>query len=199
MTNNTIELPSETLQKYILDAYFTSSDIKRLEKYSDNMSDYHLIMDLVPYLARLYYLNLMSDVHFSRIQSTILLSLGLQHKTIDQIVEKLNKSSENNDVLESPQILGLLNHIIRKATKYFNQILKNHVGDSFNETKNSIHKSVKEQKIILKRLKEKPAKTIATRESIITSSNNDVIKTFNKQNISNMMKKKKAKKRKHSL
>jgi len=33
------------------------------------MADYHLIMDLVPSLARLYFLNMMGDTHFSAVQS----------------------------------------------------------------------------------------------------------------------------------
>lgn len=37
--------------------------------YSNNMADYHLIMDLLPSLARLYFLNMMGDTHFSAAQS----------------------------------------------------------------------------------------------------------------------------------
>lgn len=37
--------------------------------YSNNMADYHLIMDLIPSLARLYFLNMMGDTHFSAVQS----------------------------------------------------------------------------------------------------------------------------------
>jgi len=37
--------------------------------YSNNMADYHLIMDLLPSLARLYFLNMMGDIHFSAAQS----------------------------------------------------------------------------------------------------------------------------------
>lgn len=37
--------------------------------YSNNMADYHLIMDLLPSLARLYFLNMMGNTHFSAAQS----------------------------------------------------------------------------------------------------------------------------------
>lgn len=37
--------------------------------YSNNMADYHLIMDLLPSLARLYFLNMMDDIHLSAVQS----------------------------------------------------------------------------------------------------------------------------------
>jgi len=52
-----------------MNVYFTSYDLKRLQMYSNNMADYHLIMDLVPSLARLYFLNMMGDTHFSAVQS----------------------------------------------------------------------------------------------------------------------------------
>lgn len=56
------------LSKETLDVYFTSYDLKRLQMYSNNMADYHLIMDLLPSLARLYFLNMMGDTHFSAAQ-----------------------------------------------------------------------------------------------------------------------------------
>lgn len=46
-----------------------SYDIKRLEMYSNNLVDYHLITDLMPSLARMYFLNQMDDVHLSAVQS----------------------------------------------------------------------------------------------------------------------------------
>jgi len=57
------------LSKTELDAYLTKYDLKRLEMYSKNLVDYHLIMDLIPALARLYFLNRMGDAHLSAVQS----------------------------------------------------------------------------------------------------------------------------------
>lgn len=57
------------LSKMELDVYLTKYDIKRLEMYSNNLVDYHLVMDLVPALARLYFLNCMGDTCFSAVQS----------------------------------------------------------------------------------------------------------------------------------
>jgi N-acetyltransferase 10 len=134
LTNNNIKLSGENLGKNILDMYFTSYDVGRLEKYSNNMSDYHLIMDLVPPLARLYFFNLMGNMNFSPVQSAILLSLGLQYKNVDQIVEELNKSSTNDaNILLSSQVLGLFNRIISRSTKYLNDIIKADVGNSLKE------------------------------------------------------------------
>ncbi|KAL2712670.1 RNA cytidine acetyltransferase [Vespula squamosa] len=114
LTNKAVPGESITLIKEILDVYFTSYDLKRLDMYSNNMADYHLIMDLLPSLARLYFLNMMGDIHFSPAQLAILLGLGLQHKTVDKLSEELN--------LPSSQLLGLFNRIIRKSVQYLNSI-----------------------------------------------------------------------------
>jgi N-acetyltransferase 10 len=37
--------------------YLTPYDLKRLELYTKNMADYHLIMDLVPAISKIYFLN----------------------------------------------------------------------------------------------------------------------------------------------
>ena len=37
--------------------------------YCNNLVDYHLIMDLVPHLARLYFLNRLGETHLSAVQS----------------------------------------------------------------------------------------------------------------------------------
>jgi len=38
-----------------LERYISLFDLKRLESYSKNLVDFHLIMDLVPTLAKLYF------------------------------------------------------------------------------------------------------------------------------------------------
>ncbi|KAG5328946.1 NAT10 acetyltransferase, partial [Acromyrmex heyeri] len=119
LINKTISLESVTLSKETMNVYFTSYDLKRLQMYSNNMADYHLIMDLVSSLARLYFLNMMGDTHFSAVQSAILLGLGLQHKTVDKLAEELN--------LPSSQLLGLFNRIIRKSIQYFNRVAEKYI------------------------------------------------------------------------
>ncbi|XP_003693902.1 RNA cytidine acetyltransferase [Apis florea] len=117
--NKSITLETTTLTKNILDIYFTSYDLKRLSMYSNNMADYHLIMDLLPSLARLYFLNMIDDIHLSAVQSAILLGLGLQHKTVDTLAKELD--------LPTTQLLGLFNRIIRKFIQYFNKITENFI------------------------------------------------------------------------
>jgi len=43
------------LSKAELDLFLTAHDLNRLEKYAHNMVDYHMVMDLMPTLARLYF------------------------------------------------------------------------------------------------------------------------------------------------
>ena len=47
--------------------YVTPYDMKRLDLYSKNMVDYHLIMDLLPHVAKLYFTDKMS-IHLSTAQ-----------------------------------------------------------------------------------------------------------------------------------
>ena len=55
------------LQVSELELYCTKYDLQRLELYSRNMADYHLIMDLVPAVARLHTLNRLQS-HLSAVQ-----------------------------------------------------------------------------------------------------------------------------------
>ena len=69
-----------------LNVLLTPFDIKRLESYANNMLDYHVIMDLLPTVAMLYFeRRLGPDMRLSAVQSSILLSLGLQRKNIEDV------------------------------------------------------------------------------------------------------------------
>uniref|UniRef100_D4AEB4 RNA cytidine acetyltransferase n=1 Tax=Rattus norvegicus TaxID=10116 RepID=D4AEB4_RAT len=97
-----------------LEALFLPYDLKRLEMYSRNMVDYHLIMDLIPAISRLYFLNQLGDLALSAAQSALLLGMGLQHKSVDQLEKEIE--------LPSGQLMGLFNRIIRKVVKLFNDV-----------------------------------------------------------------------------
>ncbi|XP_041366514.1 RNA cytidine acetyltransferase-like isoform X2 [Gigantopelta aegis] len=101
-----------------LSMHFTKYDLKRLELYSRNMVDYHLIIDLLPAIARLYFVKKI-DVHLSAVQLGLLLGLGLQHKSVDDLEKELD--------LPVSQLLALFNRIIRKIVQYFNQIVEKNV------------------------------------------------------------------------
>lgn len=75
---------TKAITRTTLEQYITIFDLKRLESYAKNLVDFHLIMDLVPTLARLYFLILpIGAMSLSYVQAATLAGMGLQMKTID--------------------------------------------------------------------------------------------------------------------
>lgn len=80
-------------------------DLKRLQAYSANLVDHHLILDLVPPLAGAYFAGRLPAT-LSYTQAAILLSLGLQRLDIAQVEEALG--------LPASQTLALFNKALRR-------------------------------------------------------------------------------------
>ncbi|PVU85348.1 hypothetical protein BB559_007081 [Furculomyces boomerangus] len=98
---------------------FLPWDIKRLESYANNILDYHVVLDLMPKLASVYFLhNFGSESDFaislSGVQQCVLLAIGLQHKTVDDLVAELG--------LNSSVVLAMLMKIVKKFVNYFNEL-----------------------------------------------------------------------------
>ncbi|XP_010766400.1 RNA cytidine acetyltransferase [Notothenia coriiceps] len=102
------------LSRSELASNFSPYDLKRLELYSRSMVDYHLIMDLVPTVARMFFLKQLGDVSLSAAQCALLLGIGLQHKSVDQLEKEIE--------LPSSQLMGLFNRLIRKFVQVFTSI-----------------------------------------------------------------------------
>jgi N-acetyltransferase 10 len=65
---------------------FSPFDLKRLESYANNALDYHVILDLMPVVAGLYFqTRLGGEVKLTAIQSAILLAVGLQRKSVEDV------------------------------------------------------------------------------------------------------------------
>ena len=85
-------------------------DLKRLESYANNMLDYHVIMDLLPAVATFYFeKRLGPEIRLSAVQSSILLALGLQRKTIEEVEVSVLYSITNStpnltDIRVSPPL-----------------------------------------------------------------------------------------------
>ncbi|KAE8897977.1 RNA cytidine acetyltransferase [Phytophthora fragariae] len=94
----------------------TPYDAKRLKSYAKNMVDYHMIVDLVPSLARLYFLQRLPQMSLSYLQRAILVSLGLQHQSVDVIQQELN--------VPSNQLLALFNKAVRKFLNQIEQLME---------------------------------------------------------------------------
>lgn len=109
--DNTENLDSGKITKEELSIWLNLYDLKRLEAYSKNMVDFHLIIDLLPSLARMFFSNKFAkELKFSYSQAAILMGMGLQHKSVDLISNELN--------LPVAQVLALFNKSIRKITNH---------------------------------------------------------------------------------
>jgi N-acetyltransferase 10 len=105
-------LPATPLTKAELDGLLTPFDLKRLESYANNMLDYHVILDLIPTLATLYFTGrIRADVRLTGVQQCILLAVGLQRKNLDAVASELN--------VPSSQLLAMFIKILRKMTAHF--------------------------------------------------------------------------------
>ncbi|KAH8682616.1 N-acetyltransferase 10 [Xylariales sp. PMI_506] len=104
------------MTKADLDALFLPHDLQRLESYANNLLDYHVILDLVPRLAHLYFTGrLKSNVKLSGVQQAILLAVGLQRKDMETISQDLS--------LQVSQLLAMFIKIIKKITTHFSALI----------------------------------------------------------------------------
>ena len=56
------------ISKRELENLLSPHDLERLEHYSRNLADHHLITDLLPAVTKVYCLGMMGDIHFSAVQ-----------------------------------------------------------------------------------------------------------------------------------
>ncbi|KAF8466530.1 DUF699-domain-containing protein [Russula ochroleuca] len=105
--------PALTSQE--LSFLFTPFDLKRLDSYSQNLLDYHIILDLLPTVARLYFEKRLGEgVRLSAIQSSLLLGMGLQRKSVEAVEAELQ--------LPVSQALALFVKLIRKISGNLQEI-----------------------------------------------------------------------------
>lgn len=115
-----------SLSKTDLDQIFSPYDLKRLDSYARNLIDYHVMMDLMPTLSRLYFTDRL-NIPLSAGQAAIFLAIGLQYKSVEEIEQELT--------LPVNQILALFNKSIRKVNQYFHSILEQAVSKSMPSSK----------------------------------------------------------------
>lgn len=95
-------------------------DLKRLESYANNMLDYHVILDLLPLVADLYFSDRLK-LSLSGVQRAIALAIGLQRKGIDDLEKELS--------LPSGQLMAMFIKIIKKVSSAFREIEKTALMD----------------------------------------------------------------------
>ncbi|KJK79600.1 hypothetical protein H634G_05192 [Metarhizium anisopliae BRIP 53293] len=114
-------IEAEALVKADLDRQFSPFDLKRLESYANNMLDYHVILDMMPIIATLYFTGrLKKSISLSSVQQCILLGIGLQHKDTETLAQELNN-------MPSSQLLAMFIKILRKVTSHFGTLVSSSV------------------------------------------------------------------------
>lgn len=96
--------------------YFSPFDLKRLESYSNNLLDYHVIVDLLHSISRLYFLESFDQLKLSAAQGAIFIAIGLQKKTVEQVEADLGISVS--------QILALFAKAVRKCSNYLDGLIE---------------------------------------------------------------------------
>jgi N-acetyltransferase 10 len=106
------------ISKAELDSLFSPFDLARLDSYANNMLDYHVILDLMPSIAQIYFTNRLSEppcsVSLSGVQQSILLAIGLQRKDLNDLETELN--------VPSSQLLAMFVKIVRKISTAFRHL-----------------------------------------------------------------------------
>ncbi|XP_074273560.1 RNA cytidine acetyltransferase 2-like [Silene latifolia] len=109
------EAAESTADRYLksVNEYICPLDLKLLQSYTDNLSDFTLIKHLVPVLSHLYFQERI-PVKLSYIQASILLCFGLQNQDFSYI--------EGQMKLERTQILSFFIKSMKKFYKYVYEI-----------------------------------------------------------------------------
>jgi N-acetyltransferase 10 len=104
----------QALDKKRLDEHFTPFDLKRLDSYASNMLDYHVILDLMPSIAQLYFTGRIKNdngIRLSGVQQALLCAIGLQRKVLEDVEKDLG--------LGTSQLLAMFVKVIRKVSLHF--------------------------------------------------------------------------------
>lgn len=101
--------------------FLSRDDVHRLEQYGRNLVEYALVLDLVPALAQLFLGRRMPQVRLSHLQCAIMVALGCQHRTMDQIAADLGA--------QSSQLLSKFNQAMHKLANYCRGLLEKQVEE----------------------------------------------------------------------
>ncbi|KAL8945931.1 MAG: hypothetical protein Q9222_007602, partial [Ikaeria aurantiellina] len=137
--------PPKPLAHTDLDDLFSPYDLKRLESYADNMLDYHVILDMIPQIALLYFTRrLESSVSLTGVQQSILLAIGLQRKVLEDVEKELG--------LAVNQLLAMFVKIVRKVSKHFRALTEGRIAETLpplpEVKENGIHEDEEEARTV---------------------------------------------------
>jgi N-acetyltransferase 10 len=84
------ESEDNMLDKNVLSYFISLADLNRLKSYTKNQVDYHLILDLVPTISRLYFTGVLGrSLNLGYINQAVLVGLGLQMKSFDEFCKEV--------------------------------------------------------------------------------------------------------------
>lgn len=122
------------LTKSELDQLFSPFDLARLDSYANNMLDYHVVLDLMPSIAHMYFTNRLSTppafVSLSGVQQAILLAIGLQRKDLSDVEKELD--------VPSSQLLAMFIKVVRKISTAFRAIVESAVSETLPSEANNM-------------------------------------------------------------
>ncbi|KAB7507756.1 RNA cytidine acetyltransferase [Armadillidium nasatum] len=126
-------IKSEEIDWENLRFHINARSLARLELYSKNLAEKHHITNLLKPIADLIFRNRITSVHLSYTQSLILLGVGLQYLSIDDVCKKSD--------LDPHSVLGQFHRTIKRMYKSLSDIHENYVakeveaevGDNINE------------------------------------------------------------------
>ncbi|KAF2772117.1 DUF699-domain-containing protein [Teratosphaeria nubilosa] len=120
---------ARALEKAGLDDKFSPFDLKRLDSYANNMLDYHVILDLMPEIARLYFEGRIKNdngVKMSGVQQALLIAIGLQRKALEDVEKELG--------LQTSQLLAMFVKVMRKVSMHFRQLQEGAIAKEMPQT-----------------------------------------------------------------
>ncbi|TDG40653.1 hypothetical protein AWZ03_012925 [Drosophila navojoa] len=107
------------LDKPTLDVYFLPHDLQRLESYARQQSEFRLIIDLLSDIAQLYFQGRIEGLQLDLVQQSVLLGLGVQGKSVDQIAAEVN--------MPGNQLLAKFFDAMKKCNQCFRTVLEEHI------------------------------------------------------------------------
>ena len=118
------------ITKSELDDLFSPFDLKRLDSYAKNMLDYHVVLDMIPTIATLYFSGrLKGAVSMSGVQSALLLAIGLQRKVLEDVASELD--------VQASQLLAMFVKVVRKVSTHFRNLVEGAVKETMPESTNA--------------------------------------------------------------
>lgn len=121
LRNGTNDESSAVLSKESIDRFFTPHDLARLDGYASNTLDYHVILDMLPSLASLYFSGpLRSATKLSGVQSALLLAVGCQRRAIDDVGRELGLANPAGN----SQLLAMFVKLMRKLATALRSVIE---------------------------------------------------------------------------